>query len=547
MMKIVIGFLIGALIAGFVVFFVTVDGEKMEDQSSENNNGDGRTVQGDTELMEEQGNLENVIQTSYDQGEYNLTNPLIIEDPYGTAPLTALAKFNTDEPVEITVTVVGEEVDNDISQTFRGYDTEHEIPILGLLPDKDNTVVLEGESEEGNVTESKLTISTEPLPDDFLHTEVVKSDKERMQNGLTFIVPSGEYAYAVDDKGEVRWYSSMPNSHIFKRLENSNLLFLTQKVEQTGQYNLLLEMDMLGQVSFGSYIDVSNFDNWGVVHHDVVELPDGNLLATDHDGSGYIEDDMVEIDRESGEMVGELNMKDIFPEEMYEDYEGPSADEGDWFHHNATWFDEKDEDLLVSSRHQDAIINLSYPEGEIDWILADHEGWPEEVESNLLEPQGKDFKFPGGPHAMMTLPDQDNNEDTKDILLFDNNIAVVRGDEDESEEYSRGVQYRINPVEMTVEEVWSYGEERGKGFFSFIVGDADYLQETGNRLITSGYAFDENDNLHSRIVETTDEEDAEVVYELKITGFEEGSSRQAYRAERMPLYPERWNFELVEQ
>ncbi|MFC7320211.1 aryl-sulfate sulfotransferase [Halobacillus campisalis] len=97
-----------------------------------------------------------------------------------------------------------------------------------------------------------------------------------------------------------------------------------------------------------------------------------------------------------------------------------------------------------------------------------------------------------------------------------------------------------------VEEVWSYGEERGKDFFSNIVGDADYLQKTGNRLITSGHAFEDGNELHSRILETTDNQEAEVVYELKVTGFKEGESRQVYRSERMPLYPENWEIEWSE-
>ncbi|WP_431800433.1 aryl-sulfate sulfotransferase [Halobacillus andaensis] len=544
MKKLIMGVLLGAVVAGVVVFLANADGKEFGYGSGGEEEEGERTVQGDSEIMTEQEGINEVIQSSYSQGEYDMNEPLVIEDPYGAAPLTAIAKFETEEAQEITVTVQGQNGGGDISHTFEGYETEHEVPILGLYPDHDNTVVLEAENEDGDTSETELTITTDPLPDNFLNTELIEADKERMENGLTFVVPSGEYAYGVDSNGDVRWYSSMPNSHVFQRLENNKLVFLTQKVEQSGQYNLILEMDMLGQVSFGSYIDVTNFENWGVVHHDVIELPNNNFLATDHDGSGYIEDDMVEIDRESGEMVDELNMKDIFPEEMYEDYDGPSSEEGDWFHQNAVWYDEYDEDILVSSRHQDAIVDMGYPDGEVEWILADHEGWPEEFEDHLLEPQGEDFKFPGGPHAVMTLPDQDENPDTTDVLLFDNNIAVVRGDENQSEEFSRAVQYRINTEDFTVKEVWSYGEERGEEFFSNIVGDADYLEATGNRLITSGHAFGEGDDLHSRIVETTDDEEAEVVYELKVSGFEEGESRQAYRAERMPLYPEEWEFNL---
>ena len=144
----------------------------------------------------------------------------------------------------------------------------------------------------------------------------------------------------------------------------------------------------------------------------------------------------------------------------------------------------------------------------------------------------------------MILPDQDNNSDTLDILLFDNNNVISRGNKTESQKYSRAVQYRINEKTRTVKEVWSYGESRGKDFFSSIVGNAVYQNSTGNRLITSGYILGENDSAESRVVEVTNDSNANVVFELKITGFEQGSHRQVYRAWRGALYPDFWEFKL---
>jgi len=42
-----------------------------------------------------------------------------------------------------------------------------------------------------------------------------------------------------------------------------------------------------------------------------------------------------------------------------------------------------------------------------------------------------------------------------------------------------------------------------------------------------------------------DEESAEVVYEIAVTGFDKGSHRQVYRSARLSLYPEQeWEFTL---
>ncbi|WP_245837407.1 aryl-sulfate sulfotransferase [Virgibacillus phasianinus] len=530
-----VGALGGAVIVGIILFIVTFNEEK--DLATEKEGE--RTVSADTELLNEQNSIEQVISSTYEQRDYYLKDPLVIADPYGKAPLTALIKFETKNPVKVTVTVKGKTEGADIVKTFDGYSTEHAIPVLGLYPDYKNTVIIEGESKDGKVRKTKLSVTTEPLPDNFLTTELIKSSPEKMENGLTFLIPSSESAYAVDYNGDVRWYSSFPNSHVFKRMNNNNLLYLT---EERDKYNLLLEMDMLGQVSNAYEVTVSNYQGWGIIHHDAVELPSGNILATAHDGSQYIEDSMIEIDRETGELADQLSLRDIMPKDFYQEYDGPSADEGDWFHHNSIWYDEKKDDILITSRHQSLAMEMSYPEGEIEWILAAHEGWPEDYQQYLLEPVGDDFKFPGGPHSITVLPDLDNNDNTKDIMLFDNNIAVSRGDESVSEEYSRGVQYRINTKEMTVEEIWSYGKERGEAFFSKYVSDANYLSDTGNRLIDSGYTKGEDGKMRSIIVEVTGDEKAEVVYELKVTGFKEGDHRQIYRAVRMPLYPEKWEF-----
>lgn len=531
--KILLGALSGAVIVGAVLFFVFIKDDRKEETEGE------RTVSADTELINEQNSIERVIRKTYNQRNYDLHNPLVIPDPYDATPLTALVKFETAEPLKVTVTVKGKTEATNIVKTFDGYQTNHNIPVLGLYPDYDNTVVIEGKSKDGTVTKKELTISTEALPDDFLNTEFIESSPAKMEDGLTFLIPSSESPYAVDSNGDIRWYSTFPNSHVFKRLENNNLLYLTEKSDK---YNLMLEMDMLGQVANEYLVTVSNYDGWGIIHHDALELPNGNILATTHDGSKYIEDSLIEIDRKTGELVDQLSMRDIMPEDFYQEYDGPSAKVGDWFHQNSIWYLEDEGDLLTTSRHQSLLMEMSYPEGKIEWILAAHEGWPDDYQKYLLEPVGDDFKFPGGPHSVTVLPNLDNNDATKDIMLYDNNIAISRGDESVSEEYSRGVQYRINTEKMTVKEIWSYGKERGESFFSEIVSDANYLSETGNRLITSGYTHGEDGNLRSVVVEVTGDDDPEVVYELKVTGFKEGSHRQIYRGIRMSLYPEKWEF-----
>ncbi|GAA0606721.1 aryl-sulfate sulfotransferase [Virgibacillus siamensis] len=489
------------------------------------------------ERMKKQEKMEEQLKEQYAQQPHSIKNPFVKLDPYGVTPLSALAMFETEEPAQVTITVEGKDKHGDVTHTYEKYKTEHTISILGLYPDYQNTVTITATTKSGNTVEDTVSIQTDGLPDVFLNTETVEAHPEKMENGMTFIIPSSRNVYAVDHQANVRWYSTHWNSHVFQRLDNGHLLYIT-KEEGQNKYNEILEMNMLGKVYNSYRINLDNYEATNLVHHDAIELPSGNLLATVHDtDSNYIEDEMIEIDRETGKTVRDFSFRDVFPESFYQEYDGPSEDEGDWFHQNAIWYMESDKSILVSSRHQDLAMKMSYPEGEVEWILAAHELWPDSYERYLLEPVGDDFKFPGGPHAIMPLPDMDNNKQTTDYLLFDNNIVITRGDDPQSEDFSRMVQYRINPEKMTVKEVWSYGEKRGDELFSSIVGDANYHYDTGNRMLTSGFIEAEN-GMNSRVVEVNDEQPADVIYEIVISGFKEDSHRQAYRAMRLPLYPE---------
>jgi len=493
----------------------------------------------DDERIKKQEAIEQEIEEAYENGSYTFDKPFVRLNPYGVSPLTALIKFETMEPTEIEVVVGNEEGQATISKKWEGFETNHNIPVLGLYPDADNIVVLNAYDEDGNKKSTEVSIQTEPVPDEIPKTELVESQPEQMEDGLTFIVPGKNVLYAVDENADIRWYADMPYRLIFNRLDNGNILVNT-KTEDEEKYTDLLEMDMLGKVENAYKIENDNYEEGNLLHHDVIELPSGNLLATVHDpDTKYVEDYMVEIDRRSGKTVQEIDLKDVFPEAAYEDYSGEYADRHDWFHQNSIWFDETDNTIVISGRHQDAVMKLSYPDAKIKWILAAHEGWSKEHEEYLLEPEDDNVKFPAAQHAAKVLPDMDNNEDTSDVIIFDNNHVVTRGDKDIGDTYSRMVQYRINEKDMTVEEVWSYGEVRGESFYSDIVGNAQYLPDTGNRLITSGHIapIEDAKERSSIIVETNDKTDADVVYEIKISGFEKDDGKLAYRALRLPLYP----------
>lgn len=494
------------------------------------------------DLIDEHDTIYDELISDFEESEYTFEEPFVAQNPYDRAPLTALVLFETEEPAEITVSVEGQNEHTTISHTYSGFETAHEIPVLGLYPDFDNAVKLSAELEDGSTMETELTMSTDAVPEDLLDFTVEISQPDKMHEGVTFISPSRDaYPAAVDSNGDVRWYSSMMTSHNFKRLENGNNLMVTLE-DGHEKYDHLNEEDMLGRVHQSVEIDMDNIYSPSAFHHDTIILPNDNYLTLLHDGSeDYVEDEIVELDRETGEIVHRINLKDVFPNEIYEEYEGNGDDIGDWAHINTVEKLEDEDAILLSVRNQDMTVKLTYPEGEIDWILSYPENHHEEIENYILESIDENLKYPAGQHAVEEMPDQDGNEDTLDIMLFDNNRVFARGDEELNEEYSRAVQYRINQEDHTVEEIWSYGEERGTELYSNIVSDADYLPDSETVLSNFGRApHEESGGYISVINEVTKTEDPEVVYEIHYGPFavdDIDAYVQMYRAERLPLYP----------
>ncbi|MFI3617283.1 aryl-sulfate sulfotransferase [Enterococcus avium] len=502
------------------------------------------------EWQETQSEKERNYQNLLKSGEYTEDNIYVQLDPYDASPLSALLLFQTEDAMTVDISVAGKDEATTIKNSLDDYETDHSIPVLGLYPDTENEVTVTLTDESGNSMEKTVTIKTGTLAKSIANIEVKEADTTKMELGdseLTFVVPSTKRAYAFDANGDVRWYSTRYNSHIFKELDNGNLLYLTKESNDADTYNVLLETDYLGKIYHRYDFSSSSAANdtgksegeMTVIHHDGIELPSGNFLLTVNDGSNYIEDTMIELNRETGEIEKTIDLKDILPEAFYEDYDSTSREDGkvDWFHQNSVEYDEADNSIIISGRHQDTIMKIDYSTNEIKWIMGDSSGWPDSYQKYFLEGE---VKSSGGQHAAIVLPDQDDNDETTDILYYDNNISVTRGDEETSEQYSEARQVRINEAEMTIEEVWTFGEELGEDYYTKIIGSARYLSNTGNRLVNFGYR---DEGQTSSIMEVTEE--GETVLNVALTDFP--TSAWAYRAERFSLYNEDWDYQLNEE
>lgn len=501
-----------------------------------------------------QEKLTTAYKTKLNSGNYTSDDPYIKVNPYGTSPLSALVLFETDEATKVSVEVVGKTAKTSIKDTTSTeYTKQHSVSVLGLYADYNNTVKLTLTTKDGQKTVKTIKVKTAALPKAISSTslKVTKNDKTKMSIGnsdLTFLVRTTKYPLGVDADGQVRWYSTNYVQHVFKTLENGHILYLTKPDNSDLVYNDLVEADFMGRVykeySFssktGNNESSSADDETTVIHHDVIELPNHNLLLTVSDGSGkYIEDTMAELSSETGEIVKVIDLKKLLPSDTYLKYDSSKRDDGkiDWFHQNSIDYDESDQSIVISSRNQDMIMKLDYQSDEIKWIFSsqDKEDWPKEYQDLILTTTDDKTAFTGGQHAATIWDTDDANK--KQLVLFNNNVAITNGDKETSKKYSEGMSYTIDEANKTIKQTWSYGKSLGTANFSNVIGSTRKMTN-GNYLIDYGF---NDDGTTSHIVEVDPTTNSEV-FNLTFSNFAEKG--YVYRAERLSLYNETYQFKL---
>ena len=499
-----LGIIILSLLCGVIVgyFFVT-GGEKVLEKK---------------DILVYQSELENKF-TSYG---YTIDEPNIILNPYEISPLTALVMFETSDYVSPTVTVVGKSEKTTYIHTFKESKT-HYLEILGLYPDYNNEVII----SYGDVTK-KIYIQTGKLPNDFVTPSSIYKDEDKLNNELYFYTPSSRgYTCAYDINGDVRWYLTENFIWEINRLRNGNLLLSTDKLINNPYYMTgLYEMDMLGKIYFEYNID-------GGYHHDYFEMPSGNILVLSNNfANGTVEDYIVELDLKDGSIVKKFDLTDILP---MDEWESENFTTYDWFHNNSIWYDEKTNSIILSGRHIDAVINISYDTGKLNWIIGDSTNYSSEWQKYFFKPIGDNFEWQWSQHSAKITPEGY-------VFIFDNgnNKSKIKEDYvDASNSYSRGVIYKIDTINMTIEQIWEYGKERGSDFYSPYISNVLYLEEnhfvvhSGGIVKVNGIPYNypaglsnEDVSLKSDTVELLNNE---VIYELVLP-------TNNYRVRKMEMY-----------
>lgn len=493
---------------------------------SYNNLKDKSKIDLTASLVTKQNEIEKTIKTN----GYTIDNPKVLLDPYDASPLTALILFETEEEVSPKITIEGKDKLTTIETEF-AKNTKHYLPIYGLYADYNNKVDISYTLSDGKKITKQVEIQTDKLPDNFVLPTSVKKDSSKLTNDLYFFTPSSKgYTCAYDVNGDVRWYLSNNAVWDNTRLKNGHMMVSTERLVNSPYYMTgLYEIDLLGHI-------YNEYSLKGGYHHDYFELPNGNLLVASDDfnnESGTVEDYIVELDRTTGNIIKTWDLKDIL---NMEDGKSENWSSYDWFHNNSVWYDDATNSITLSGRHQDAVINIDYTSGKLNWIIGDPTNWSSEYQKYFFTPVGEDFEWQWSQHAAMITPEGY-------VFIFDNGNNKSKDSSkyvDATNSYSRGVMYKIDTDKMTIEQVYEYGKERGSSFYSPYISDVDYLSKN-HYLIHSGgivyvdgknsnqpAGFSSNTTLKSDTVEILNDK---VIFEIVLP-------TNNYRVEKLSLYTE---------
>lgn len=439
-------------------------------------------------------------------------DPLLHAPSPDTTPLAFRFELTATGPVCLAVVVD----DGSVSWTVETNTalTEHSLPVLGLHPGRAVTATWTAtDTGDEVVGAGTRTAETPPLPERFPDLTLLAHDPGRRGPGHVLLdlkvpntqVDAGEvdeeepaYLVVLDEDLEVVWFlvapvkigavTLTPNQQLIGLSGGNAVIWDWYGTElQTWRSNA----DATSPIA----VDARDF------HHEVLPLDDGGLWTLSFDlvtvpaypesyddptllGPEAVLDDPIVLHvAADGSLVSRWAISERLDTERigYDSLDRLNKERWDWAHANALVLDPSDGGVLVSLRHQDAIVKLS-ASGELVWILASPTGWQPQYLPFLLVPEG-DVAWPYHQHRPRLTDDGT-------LLVFDNGPRGHNPYEAEGAEAvdrSRVVAYTIDAEAGTVRQDWSYEETLTGELYASALSGVDPVPGTDHVLASYGF------------------------------------------------------------
>lgn len=447
-----------------------------------------------------QDTIEKKIDELKDDGNYTIDNPLIIYNPYGTGSLSYYIYYTSDEDSRLSYKISTDGYDDFERNLSNDYSLEKEFQLIGFVPGEVNELTLRETNKNNEVLEKTYEIKTPKLNEDIdTQLEVTDGDAEaELSDGLyTVLGHDKNYAsniYVYDNSGVLREEFVLDGYRADRVIFDDDYMYYPYKKRG------IVKVNNLGKIV--KFYDLGNY----AMHHDMVLDDDKLIILVNQDNTETIEDTVISLDLESGEVKQLFDMKNLLPE-FYETAVNPGENSYgtntlDWIHINALSI--IGDDVVLSSRELSTIIYVSDFESnpEVKYLITD----PSMVEgtsyASLLYEKKGDFVSQAGQHSITYYKDDSLDDGEYYLFMFNNNYgaATTRPDFEWSNypgvgSYNKGetsyfYEYLVNENDKSYELVKSFRVP-----YSSIVSSVE-LMDNDNIVVGSGKdnSFIEYDN-----------------------------------------------------
>ena len=275
-------------------------------------------------------------------------------------------------------------------------------------------------------------------------------------------------------------FDNAENGHSFLRVANADYRRPDGKRVHTVR-DVIVELDENG----GVVDDFRLYDILDPYRDNIVKAMDQGAVCLNIDAS------------KSGQTLSAEELAKMDTNNQFGDIAGVGPGRN-WAHVNSVDYDPSDDSIIISSRHQSALIKIGRDK-KVKWIVGSHEGWKKEFQDKLLTPidkNGKPLKCEGSKceggfdwtwtqHTGWRI-DSKSDKDVFYLSVFDNGDA--RGMEQPAlpeMKYSRAVVFKVDQEKRTVEQLWEYGKERGHSWYSPVTSLTQYEDDKDSIMVYS--------------------------------------------------------------
>ncbi len=348
----------------------------------------------------------------------------------------------------------------------------------------------------------------------------------------------------IDASGAVRWYMNVDSIYDMESVYNGGVMMGFQQGKDGaltwGYGQRYVKYDIMGREVFNrrlpaGYEDFSHSFDQAQNGHYLLRVASNDVKRADGKNVRSVRDVIVEVDQD-GRVVDDFRLWEIL--DPYRDTVIKSLDQGavclnldanqagktmsakdlanmdksdhfgditgvgigrNWAHVNSVDYDPTDDSIIISSRHQSAIIKIGRDK-KVKWILGAPDGWKAAWKDKVLTPVDKngkkltcemgkcentDFDWTWTQHTAFRI-DEKSDKHFVYVTAFDNGDG--RGFEQPplpDMKYSRAVVFKIDQQKKTVEQLWEYGKEKGHDWYSPVTSLTQYEADKDSVMVYS--------------------------------------------------------------